>query len=121
AVSDIATALKTRPYSDLDALIGDVDALTLAVPPDVQAEIATRAAESGKHLLLEKPIATSTLAAARLERAVTEASVASIVFFTRRFLPEPASWLQEVIATGGWDCGRAEVCASIFAAGNPFA
>ena len=35
--------------SELDALLADVDALTFAVPPDVQAELAVRAAEAGRH------------------------------------------------------------------------
>ena len=34
-----------------------------SVPPDVQQELAVRAARAGKHLLLEKPIAPSVAAA----------------------------------------------------------
>ena len=44
-------------YGDVDALLADVDAVAVALPPDVQAPLAVRAAEAGKHLLLEKPIA----------------------------------------------------------------
>jgi len=110
--ADLAGELGTRAYADVDTLLGDVDALTFAVPPDVQSELAIRAAEAGRHLLLEKPIATSLADAERLEAAATRAQIASIVFFTRRFVPETIAWLESATATGGWDCGRAEFAGS---------
>src|ERR1700730_14893660 len=103
AASAIATDFKARAYDSVDQLIDEVDALTFAVPPDVQAEIATRAAARGRHLLLEKPIATSVADAQRLERAVTDAGVASVVFFTRRFVPEVVDWLHRTAELGGWE------------------
>ena len=118
--AEAADELHTRPFMDLDALLDQVDALTFAVPPDVQARIAVEAARAGKHLLLEKPVATSVDEARRLEAAVDAARVASIVFFTRRFIPEMAAWLRQLQDRGGWDCGRAEVAASIYVDGNPF-
>jgi predicted dehydrogenase len=119
ASSAVATELGTRAYPDVDALIGDVDALTFAVPPDIQAEIGTRAASRGRHLLLEKPVAISVADALRLERAVSDAQVASIVFFTRRFMPDTVAWLHQ-LAEQDWDCGRAEFASAIFVPGNPF-
>lgn len=110
--SELAKELGTRPYADVDALLRDVDALTFAVPPEVQSDLGVRAAEAGRHLLLEKPISTSVAEAERLEAAATQARIASIVFFTRRFLPETIAWLAEAKATGGWDCGRAEFAAT---------
>jgi len=114
-----ARALATRAYGELDALLGDVDALTFAVPPDVQVEIATRAAQAGRHLLLEKPVATSVAAAEQLAQAVVDAGVASIVFVTRRFVPETQAWLRHLDELGGWDCGRVEMAANL--QGGPFA
>jgi predicted dehydrogenase len=118
--AELATEFGAQPFADVDALLADVDALTFAVPPDVQAEIAVRAAEAGRHLLLEKPIATSVVAAERIEEAVARAQVASIVFFTRRFVPETSAWLQRVNDLGGWDCGRAEFAASALVDGGVF-
>src|SRR6516165_8416837 len=40
-------------YADFDELLAVVDGVAFAVPPDVQAAMATRAAVAGKHLLLE--------------------------------------------------------------------
>jgi predicted dehydrogenase len=118
--AETAAELATRAYAELDQLILDVDALTFAVPPDVQAEIATRAAGAGRHLLLEKPIATSVADARRLEAAVEQAGVASVVFFTRRFTAETQDWLRHLADLGGWECGRVEFASSIFVEGNPF-
>src|SRR5579871_4166830 len=77
-----ADALGTRAFEQLLTLVGEVDALTFAVPPDVQATIAASAARAGKHVLLEKPIATSLTHAQTLQLAVGQGGVASIVFFT---------------------------------------
>jgi len=118
--SATAAELQTQGYADLDRLIADVDALTFAVPPDVQAEIGLRAAQAGRHLLLEKPVATSSSDAHKLESAIAERQLASIVFFTRRFMPETQAWLQRLEELGGWECGRAEFAAAIQVEGNPF-
>ena len=118
--AEAAAELGTQPYTDLDSLIGNSDALTFAVPPDIQAPIALRAAKLGRHLLLEKPIALSTPDALRLEQAATGANVASIVFFTRRFRPETRAWLQRVMELGGWYSGHAESNFKLINPGNPF-
>lgn len=115
-----ASELGTRAYRDLDQLIAESDALTLAVPPDVQADIATRAARASKHLLLEKPVATSVAAARALEDVATSCGIATVVFFTRRFVPETRAWLSKLQELGGWECGRAEIAAQIYVEGNPF-
>ena len=118
-VAALAHEFGVRPYADFDELVDEVDALTFAVPPDVQADLALLAARRGKHLLLDKPIALAVGPALELERAVADAGVASIVFFTRRFTHETATWLERVAEVGGWHCGRAEFCANI--AGGPYA
>jgi predicted dehydrogenase len=115
-----ADELGTRPYQHLAGLVADVEALTFAVPPDVQASIATSAAQAGKHVLLEKPIATSVRGAQELRLAIGQAGVASIVFFTRRFIAEHEAWLAQARQTGGWECARVEMASAIFVEGNPF-
>ena len=46
-------------YDEWDALLADpsVEAVVIATPPAPRFELARRALEAGKHLLLEKPIA----------------------------------------------------------------
>jgi predicted dehydrogenase len=105
-------------YSDLDALLGEVDAVSIALPPSVQVDLAIRAAEAGKHLLLEKPIALDLADADRLVDAVRASGVASVVFFTFRFQTGTATWLEQAGRTqlaggqGSWLGSRA---------GSPFA
>jgi len=84
---------------DVDALLADVDAVSFALPPDVQAPLAERAAAAGKHLLLEKPVALSTEAADRVVDAVAAAGVASVVFFTNRFRTATSTWLEQAART----------------------
>lgn len=91
-----------KGYDDVDELIADVDALTFAVPPDVQVPIALKAARAGKHLLLEKPIALTVEDADELVAAVDEAGVSTLVFLTNRFTPGIADWIEES-STGQWD------------------
>ncbi len=86
-------------YGDLDALLADVDAVTFSVPPAVQVPLAVRAAEAGKHLLLEKPVALSVADADRLVAAVRSNGVASVVFFTFRFQTGTATWLAQAART----------------------
>ena len=86
-------------FDDLDALLGRVDAVSFSLPPAVQVPLAIRAAEAGKHLLLEKPIALGVDDADRLVDAVRANGVASVVFFTMRFQPGTASWLTQAART----------------------
>lgn len=116
----LAERYGVRPYAEVDALIADVDAVAVALPPDVQAPIAARAARAGRHLLLDKPLALSAAAAREVTDAVTAGGVASLVFFTNRFLPLGAAWVAEQ-AGREWTGGRAEVLGSIFVEGGPFA
>jgi predicted dehydrogenase len=83
-------------YVDFDAFLAGVHGVAFSVPPDVQAAMAARAAAAGKHLLLEKPIATSVAAGSALVQAVEAARVASVVFFTQRFQSDVRAWLAEV-------------------------
>ncbi len=107
AAGKLAAAHRVTAYEDLDAFLADVDAVAFAVPPDVQAPIATRAAVLGKHLLLEKPIATTGEDADALTAAVDQAKVASVVFFTARFQPQIRDWLAETGKQRGWKGGAA--------------
>ncbi len=107
AAAELAGRYHATAYHDLSEFLANVDAVAFAVPPDVQAPIAIRAARAGKHLLLEKPLAISAADADALAGAVERAGVASVVFFTARFQADVRAWLAEVTATGGWAGGCA--------------
>jgi predicted dehydrogenase len=107
-------------YDSVEALIADVDAVAVALPPDVQAPIALRAARAGRHLLLDKPVAFRPEEAREIAAAVAERDLASVVFFTRRFMPELASFLADAADTGGWVEARVDHVGTIYDQGNPF-
>ncbi|HEY2670305.1 MAG TPA: Gfo/Idh/MocA family oxidoreductase [Rugosimonospora sp.] len=109
-----------RPFADAGELIEAVDAVAIALPPDVQAPLATRAAEAGRHLLLDKPVALDLDAADRLAGAVREAGVASLVFVTNRYRPEIEVFLDQMAATGGWCGAQVALLGSIFEPAGPY-
>jgi predicted dehydrogenase len=80
---------------DLAALLEQVDAVSVAVPPDVQVPLAEQAAAAGRHLLLEKPLGLTVAGADRVVDAVRSAGVASVVFFTFRFQAGTTTWLTQ--------------------------
>ena len=120
--NELADAFGARPYEDVDEMFADVDvdAVAFAVPPDVQAELAVRAATAGCHLLMDKPVAFTTEAADRVVEAVDRAGVRSVVFFTSRFVANQVDWLTEVQLRSDWYSGHVRIYASIFEPGNPF-
>ncbi|HZR48205.1 MAG TPA: Gfo/Idh/MocA family oxidoreductase [Streptosporangiaceae bacterium] len=120
AAAKLAAEHGATPHADLDAFLDDVEAVAFAVPPDVQAPIAVRAANRGKHLLLEKPIAVDQAAADALTEAVEHGNVASVVFFTSRFQPEIRDWLGTVAATPGWLGGLGLWLGTALSATSPF-
>ena len=122
AAKAIAENFGTRAYDDVDALLADCDAVAVALPPDIQAPLAVRAAQAGRHLLLDKPVATTVEGARAVTEAVDQAGVASVVFFTMHFSRESADWLAEQRAQKGWLVGRADWLLSVFAGSDsPFA
>ncbi len=116
----LATSLGVTAYDDYDALLADVEAVAFAVPPDVQAEVALVAARAGKHLLLDKPVAVTVDDARALRDAATAAGVASVVFFTDRFIDASRDWFREVGSTEGWRGGWLRWFSALQEADNPF-
>ena len=114
----VADRYGIRSYEDVDELIAAVDAVAIALPPQVQAPLAARAARAGRHLFLDKPLALTVEAADEVVAAVDAAGVGSVVFFTSRFNPPAVNFLREAAATGGWDGGRATLLGSV--GGTPY-
>jgi len=93
--------------ASVEELFEQVDAVAFAVPPAAQAELAVRAAEAGKHLILEKPIAADLAGAQRLADAVAAADVAALVVLTLRYSAQTQEWLAGLAQAGGWAGGGA--------------
>ena len=118
--ADLAAEFGARPASSYEELLESVDAVVFGVPPDIQAELAVQAAHAGRHLLLEKPLATSLAAADRLVEAVEATGVSSVVFFTSRYDPGRRAWLDD-LAEEEWEGAWARWFAPNFVDGSPYA
>lgn len=105
-------------FDDYAAFLEAVDAVSFAVPPEVQVPAALGAAARGRHLLLEKPIATTLEQADALVEAT--ADVASVVFFTSRFVPVWEAWLEQMSQRSLLG-GEVHWLSSLDTPGNPFA
>ncbi|WP_351233736.1 Gfo/Idh/MocA family oxidoreductase [Streptomyces sp. NPDC002133] len=118
AAGGLAAAHGIKAYDDVDALIEASDAVAFALPPDVQAPLAARAAAAGRHLLLDKPVATTVAGAREVVAAAEGTGVASVVFCTLRFAADTAPWIAEQAAADGWFTARAQWLGSLFAEGS---
>jgi predicted dehydrogenase len=59
AAERAATSANTRPILDYGRLLGEVDAVTIAVPTPVHHQVARDFLAAGSHVLVEKPIAST--------------------------------------------------------------
>src|SRR5205823_1078918 len=71
-----------------EALASDVDAVVIATPIRTHYELARRALEHGKHVLVEKPLTASSAEAERLI-ALSE-SVGRVLMVGHTFMYNPA-------------------------------
>lgn len=83
--AEVAQACGTRAFADLDDLLAQVKAVTVAVPTAWHAEVGVRALDRGVAVLMEKPLAGSLEDADRLLAAATRAGVPLLVGHVERF------------------------------------
>jgi predicted dehydrogenase len=93
AAAELAAEFGTAAHADLDELLGRVDAVAFAVPPQVQGALAIRAAAAGTHLICEKPLAGTVGDARAVVAAVRAAGVHSSLMLTLRHAPAVRDWL----------------------------
>lgn len=76
-----------RVYTDARALVEDpaIDAVFIGTPPSSHAELTELAARAGKHVLCEKPIATTPEEAERMIEACAAAGVRLMICHYQRF------------------------------------
>ncbi len=71
-------------YRDMLAMDG-LDAVYIATPNNLHAPIAIAAAQAGKHVLCQKPMATTLADAEAMVAAAEKANVRGMVCYTKRF------------------------------------
>lgn len=84
-----ATMGASRVSESAAALIGsdDVDVIHICTPNDLLASLGKQALAAGKHVICEKPLATSVEAAECLVDDAADAGVTAVVPFIYRFYP----------------------------------
>jgi predicted dehydrogenase len=81
----VADSCGSRFYGDLDALLADVEAVTIAVPTPAHADVGLRALSRGRAVLMEKPLAASLDEADSLVEEARRHGVPLVVGHVERF------------------------------------
>ncbi len=88
AAKRVAKRNKATPYTDLDAFLNhDLDGVLIAVPHYLHAKMAKRVAETGKHVLCEKPMAPTLEECDEMIAVTKKAGVKFMIAENHRFLP----------------------------------
>ncbi|HYC02309.1 MAG TPA: Gfo/Idh/MocA family oxidoreductase [Azospirillaceae bacterium] len=77
----------TRGFPDLASALPHVDAAVIATPPRTHFDLALLALRSGKHVLVEKPLATSLVESRLLVEEARQAGAVLMVGHTFLFVP----------------------------------
>ena len=78
-----------RVFGSVEELLayGDFEAVSIVTPDFLHADIAVKCAEAGKHMLIEKPLATTREDVFRILEAVNKHKVRAMVDLHNRFSP----------------------------------
>ena len=109
AVCDLNEALmveRATPYAprlmttDYDTMLADpaIDIVWIAAEPPLQADLAGRALEAGKHTFVEKPMAETMAECVQLGRLAKAKGVGLFTGYNRRFAPAYVD-LKSIMAT----------------------
>lgn len=85
AAQELAAGYQAHGTDDFDDFLDHCEAVSFAVPPDVQATLAPVAAAAGRPLLLEKPIALTLESARAMTDAILAAGVPTQMVLSRRY------------------------------------
>lgn len=99
-----------RTYTDIDAILDDpeIHLLSICTHTDTHADLAIRALQKGKHVLVEKPVAVRWQDVARVVDAAKAAPTLCMPAFCMRFWPG-WSWLKQAILEGTYGAVRSAV------------
>ncbi len=97
----MADPLGARVYTDYAQLLrdADVEAVSICTRTDLHSDMAVAAAQAGKHIFLEKPLASDLRGAGRIAEAVKRSGVIFMLAMLNRFRTESII-LSERLASG---------------------
>lgn len=84
---EVGKELGVSAHGDLDEILPNVDALSVAVTTSAHYEVTRRCLSAGKHVLVEKPLAATVGEAEKLVRLAGEKQLIMQVGFLERFNP----------------------------------
>ena len=119
-VDALAKKFGIASFRRFDDMLEHVDAVSIALPPQIQAPLALTAANAGKHLFLEKPLAMTPEEARAIVSAVERHRLTAMVFFLRRFVPEIESAI-ELARRERWNAADVRVHSSALVGDGPYA
>ena len=90
---EIAVKFGTQPFTDAALVVGQVDAVCVAVPTEAHVSVALPFLERGVAVLVEKPLAGSLMEADRLIEAAAKRGAILAAGHTERFNPAVAAAL----------------------------
>ena len=88
-----------RTAGTIDEVLDEVDAVLVATPPGSHYDVAMRALSAGKHVLVEKPLATSVDDAEAMVAAADDNDVQLMVGHTFEYNPAVRK-LREIVRSG---------------------
>ncbi len=91
--AEIAASTGSKALTDSSALVGEVDAVTVAVPTELHRDIAMPFLERGISVLVEKPMARSLAEADEMIAAAQASGATLAVGHTERYNPAVAAVL----------------------------
>jgi predicted dehydrogenase len=88
-------------YEDFDQMLKHpgLEVVDICTPHHLHAQMAIKAAQAGKHLMIEKPVATKYEDLLAMRDAITQAGVLSTVYFELRYIPH-MTLVKSVMAQG---------------------
>ena len=97
---EVAARTGSKAFTSIEALLtgADFDIAIIATPDALHVDAVRQVAAAGKHILLEKPIATTVTDAHAILAAVTAADIKFTVGHCLRFDPKYADLQQRVVA-----------------------
>jgi predicted dehydrogenase len=86
-------------YENIESALPEVDAVVIATPPTTHAELGMQALEAGRHVLVEKPLATTAADAWRMTQLADEAGL--VLMSGHTFEYHSSVWrLREAVENG---------------------
>jgi len=84
----LAKIFKLKTFASYEDLLeSDIDAVLILVPHHAHEEVVFEAAKAGKHILCEKPMATTLEGCDQMIKATNKAGVRFMIAENQRFLP----------------------------------